>query len=138
MISDVLRHTIYRPIRSSAMRFVGHRWAQVTGVMASFVVSGLMHELIYYYVTRVKPTWEVTWFFVLHGVCVVLEMGVKRNLGQKWRLHWAISGPLTVGFVMVTGFWLFFPQVIRNHVDVRATEDIMEFGNYLKELIVRE
>ncbi|CAO2835792.1 unnamed protein product [Amaranthus hypochondriacus] len=130
MISDTLRHTVYLPVKSTAVKLVGSRWAPLPGVMASFVVSGLMHELIYYNMTRVTPTWEVTWFFVLHGVCVVLEMVVKRSLGQKWRLHWAISGPLTVGFVMGTGFWLFFPQLLRNHVDVKATEDIMCLGNY--------
>ena len=135
MISDTLRHTVYKPIQSTSVKYVGHRWAPLPGVMASFVVSGLMHELIYYYVTRVTPTWEVTWFFVLHGVCVILEVVVKRGLGQKWRLNWAVSGPLTVGFVMVTALWLFFPQVTRNQVDVRATEDIMVFGKYLKDLI---
>ncbi|KNA19370.1 hypothetical protein SOVF_062260 [Spinacia oleracea] len=137
MVSDALRHTVYEPVRSTVVKLVDHMWAQLTGVMATFVVSGLMHELVYYYATRASPTWEVTWFFVLHGVCVGLEMAVKRGLGQKWSLHWAISGPLTVGFVMGTGFWLFFPQLMRNHVDVKATQDIMDFGKYLKEVMIR-
>ncbi|XP_021758645.1 probable long-chain-alcohol O-fatty-acyltransferase 5 [Chenopodium quinoa] len=136
-VTEILHHTVYKPVRSTVVKFVGQKWAQVTGVMASFVVSGLMHELVYYYTTRAIPTWEVTWFFVLHGVCVVLEIGVKRTLGLKWKLHWAVSGPLTVGFVMVTGFWLFFPQLMRNEVDVKATQDIIDFGKYLKEMVMR-
>ncbi|KMT12868.1 hypothetical protein BVRB_4g089600 [Beta vulgaris subsp. vulgaris] len=140
MISDILRHTVYKPIKSTFENVLGLKWASwapVMGVMSAFVVSGLMHELIFFYVTRATPTWEVTWFFVLHGVCVVLEMIVKRCLGQKWKLHWAVSGPLTVGFVMVTGFWLFFPQIWRNQVDIKATEDIMSFGKYLKDVVMR-
>ncbi|XP_057529045.1 probable long-chain-alcohol O-fatty-acyltransferase 5, partial [Amaranthus tricolor] len=136
MISDALRHTVYFPVKLTAVKLVGRMWAPSIAVMACFVVSGLMHEVIYYNVTRVPPTWEVTWFFIMHGVCVLLEMAVKRNLGPEWRLHWAISGPLTVGFVMGTGFWLFFPPLIRNHVDVKAIDDIMEFGICLKEVIM--
>jgi len=135
MMSDALRRTIYMPVKSTASNLGGKRWAHVAAVLAAFIVSGLMHELTYYYVIRVKPTWEVTWFFVLHGVCVVLEMMVKRALGPKWRLHWAISGPLTVGFVILTGYWLFFPQVLRNDVDIRATEDVMAIGKFFKEMI---
>ncbi|XP_057249810.1 long-chain-alcohol O-fatty-acyltransferase-like [Beta vulgaris subsp. vulgaris] len=137
MISDILRHTVYKPVKSMVVYFVGHTWAPMPGVLAAFVVSGLMHELVYYYVTRVSPTWEVTLFFVLHGVCVILEMVVKKGLGQKWRLHWAISGPLTIGFVMVTSHWLFFPQLLRNQVDVRAAEDIMGVAKYLKEVLMK-
>ncbi|XP_074319051.1 putative long-chain-alcohol O-fatty-acyltransferase 5 [Silene latifolia] len=135
MISSGLRQTVYNPAKSIATKLVGRKWAPLVGVMGCFIVSGLMHELVYYHMTRVRPTWEVTWFFVLHGFCVVLEMVVKRWLGQRWKLHWVLSGPLTVGFVMVTGFWLFFPQIMRNNVDKMATEDILGFGIYMKEII---
>ncbi|KAK9689409.1 hypothetical protein RND81_09G057600 [Saponaria officinalis] len=137
MISSALRHTIYKPTKSTFEKFVGHKCAPLFGVVSCFIVSGLMHELIYYHMTRVSPTWEVTWFFVLHGCCVVLEMLVKRALGPKWRLHWAFSAPLTVGFVMVTGFWLFFPQIMRNDVDKRATEDIMGLVKYIEGAIYK-
>ncbi|KAF5948925.1 hypothetical protein HYC85_014882 [Camellia sinensis] len=66
------------------------------------------------------PTWEVTWYFVLHGVCTAAEVTAKKAVGERWRLHRVFSGPLTVGFVMLTAFWLFFPQIIRNGVDQRA------------------
>ena len=41
-------------------------------------VAGAVHELIYYHVTRVPPMWKVTCFFVLHGVCTVAEVAVKK------------------------------------------------------------
>ncbi|PNX90765.1 putative long-chain-alcohol O-fatty-acyltransferase 1-like protein [Trifolium pratense] len=83
-----------------------------------------MHELLFYHVTRVTPTWEVTCFFVLHGVCVVVEVGLRKWLGQKWRVHWAISGPITVAFVVATAAWLFFPPLLHDGADQRSIEEL--------------
>ncbi|KAL6223256.1 hypothetical protein ACLB2K_006644 [Fragaria x ananassa] len=109
-------------IQSYPARVVGARWARLPAVMATFAVSGLMHEVIYYYITRVQPTWEVTWFFVLHGVCVVVEVEVevKKAVTGRWGSHPVVSRPLTLVFLAVTGNWLFFPQLIRNGVDTKA------------------
>lgn len=132
MVTSVLRHTVYEPVRSFFRPVLGPRWASLPGVVMSFLVSGLMHELIFYYVTRVTPTWEVTCFFGLHGMCLIGEIGVKKFwlLGREKKLkaHWALSGLLTVGFVVVTADWLFFPPLLRNGVDERA---IMEFRNFV-------
>ncbi|RDX92855.1 putative long-chain-alcohol O-fatty-acyltransferase 5, partial [Mucuna pruriens] len=129
MVTYILRHTVYIPVRSVLSKtMLGPQWASVHGVMATFMVSGLMHELLFYYVTRAAPTWEVTWFFVLHGACVVVEFGAKRWLGHKWRLHWVVTGPITVAFVIVTAAWLFFPPLLRDGADQRS---IREFNNAL-------
>ncbi|KNA12758.1 hypothetical protein SOVF_122980 [Spinacia oleracea] len=136
MVSDTLRHTVYKPVRITFVHFVGLKWAQVMGTIATFFVSGLVHELMYFYVSRVWPTWEVTCYFLLHGVCVVLEMAVKRELGWRLELHWAVSGPLTVGFVLATGYWLFFPPLWRNHIDYESIEDIKVFAKNLKAFII--
>ncbi|KAL2944943.1 Long-chain-alcohol O-fatty-acyltransferase [Bienertia sinuspersici] len=132
MVTDVMRHTVYKPMRAFLSFYLGPTWAQVPAVMAVFLVSGLMHELIFYYITRVSPTWEVTWFFVLHGLCLILEVCLKYGLGRKLGLHWAVSGPLAVGFVMGTGYWWFFPPLLRNHIDVRATEEVMTLYDFVK------
>ncbi|KAL7103391.1 hypothetical protein ACP275_08G176300 [Erythranthe tilingii] len=120
MVSAILRPTVYHPVR----RVVGGRWSQAAAIAATFLVSGLMHEVVYYYLTRAGATWEVTLFFVLHGVCVAVEVGMKKAaLRRGWRLHRAVSGPLTVGFAAVTGGWLFFPQVIRSGLDLKAIDE---------------
>ncbi|KAF6138780.1 hypothetical protein GIB67_039119 [Kingdonia uniflora] len=111
MVPSILRPTVYNPIRYISNGILGKQCAQLLGVVGTFVVSGLMHELIYFYFTRVKPTWEVTWFFVLQGFCLALEIVVKKAVSDKWRLHRVVSGVLTIGFVVITGFWLFFPQL---------------------------
>ncbi|XP_074319052.1 putative long-chain-alcohol O-fatty-acyltransferase 5 [Silene latifolia] len=136
MVSDVLRQTIYFPVRTFWGNWVGKGWAQGVGTMAAFVVSGLMHELLFYYITRASPTWEVTCFFLLHGVCLVMEIGLKRALGleEDWALNWALGGPLTIGLVIGTGFWLFLPQLIRNQVDVRSLEEVKAIGRLVESI----
>ncbi|KAJ1392509.1 Wax synthase [Sesbania bispinosa] len=128
IVTYILRHTVYIPVKSLLSNTVlGPQWAPLLGVITVFLVSGLMHELLYYYVTRATPTWEVTCFFVLHGVCVVVEFGVKKWLGLKWRLHWALSGPITVAFVVATAAWLFFPPLFRDGADERTIKEFNSF-----------
>ncbi|KAM5577894.1 putative long-chain-alcohol O-fatty-acyltransferase 1 [Rosa sericea] len=132
MVTTILRPTIYNPIRYMCARIVGARWARLPAVMSTFVVSGLMHEVIYYYLTRVQPTWEVTWFFVLQGACMVVEVEMKKAKTSKWLLHPVISGSLTLVFLVVTANWLFFPQLLRNGVDMKALGEYEIMVDFVK------
>ncbi|KAH7544456.1 hypothetical protein JRO89_XS15G0169500 [Xanthoceras sorbifolium] len=136
MVTGVLRPTVYSPVRRISMRVIGPQWASLLAVMAAFAMSGLMHEVMYYYLTRVPPTWEVFWFFVLQGGCLVVEVAVKRALGSKLRLHPAVSGPLVVGFVSVTSVWLFWPQLLRHGVDERVISEFFSTLNFIKEKVL--
>ncbi|TYH21079.1 hypothetical protein ES288_A04G014400v1 [Gossypium darwinii] len=130
IVTSILRPTVYYPIRRISTRLLGSRWASLPAIFGVFVVSGLMHELIFYYLTRVAPTWEVTWFFILHGVAVVAEVVVKKVVPDKMRLHSVVSGALALGFVAVTAVWLFLPQLVRNGVDEKS------IGEYSKLMIL--
>ncbi|KAE8650923.1 hypothetical protein Csa_001633 [Cucumis sativus] len=123
MTSRILRLTIYDPCRNLTIGVIGRRPASMVAVIATFVVSGLMHELIYFYMGRMAPTWEVTCFFVVHGVCVVAEMAVRLGAGGRFRAPRVARICLTIMFVMGTGSWLFFPQCIRAKMDVRMLEE---------------
>ncbi|KAI3688495.1 hypothetical protein L2E82_46114 [Cichorium intybus] len=130
LVTKTLRYTVYKPVRSA---FSGYKWAAHAGVLSSFIVSGLMHELFVYQLSREEPTWEMTSFFVLHGVCVVVEMIVKRAVdGGRWRLPRFVATMLTVGFVVVTGLWLFFPPLIRTRVDVKVLQEHASFIDFIK------
>ncbi|XP_011095804.1 probable long-chain-alcohol O-fatty-acyltransferase 5 [Sesamum indicum] len=137
-VNNILRQTVYKPIRSSAAAVVGRDWAALPAVLAAFLVSGLMHELLFWYVTRASPSWEMTMFFVIQGVCVVVEFGLHVALAEKkWRLPWYVSRTLTVGFVVGTSFWLFFPPLMRNGADVRVIEEFRYIGVIVKEKVTR-
>nr|XP_043608403.1 long-chain-alcohol O-fatty-acyltransferase-like [Erigeron canadensis] len=132
MVTSILRPTVYDPVRMISAPLFGKLWSLLPAIFATFLVSGLVHELIYFYLTRVRATWEVTWFFVLHGVCTAAEVLVKKAVNGRFRLHRAVSGPLTVAFVAVTGVWLFLPQILRNGVHVKAIDEYTTMVNILR------
>ncbi|XP_059434923.1 acyl-CoA--sterol O-acyltransferase 1-like [Corylus avellana] len=135
MVSSILRPTVYDPTRHAMTRVVGRKWVSIAAILATFVVSGLMHELMFYYLGCVNSTWEVTWFFLLQGSCLAVEVVLKKAVfASRWRLPQLVSGPLTIGFVMVTCFWLFFPQFLRCKVDERALEECAALGKFVKNV----
>ncbi|KAK3199850.1 hypothetical protein Dsin_023265 [Dipteronia sinensis] len=136
MVTSILRPTVYYPIRRISKRLMGSAWAHPTAVMASFAVSGLMHEVMYYYITRVPPTWEVFWFFALHGVFLILEVTAKRAFPGKLPLLSAVYGPLVVVFVAVTSVWLFWPQLLRNGVDEKVIAEFFTTLDFVKKKVL--
>ncbi|XP_027368651.1 acyl-CoA--sterol O-acyltransferase 1-like [Abrus precatorius] len=134
-VTNILRLTFFEPTYRLVMPILGPKIAPFPAVFVTFLASGLIHELIFYYLGRAKPTWEITCFFVLHGLCILLEVFCKRKLANKLRLPRMVSGPLTLGFVMVTAFWLFFPQLLRCNGVQRALQEFHAVGNFLKDTL---
>ncbi|XP_047957609.1 acyl-CoA--sterol O-acyltransferase 1-like [Salvia hispanica] len=124
MVSKILRPTVYKPVLDFSAPITGRRWAHFPAILASFFVSGLMHELIFYYLGRRRPSGELTAFFVLHGVCLGAEVAVKKAVKGRWGVPRVLAGPLTMGFVLATSFWLFFPEFLRCNAIEKA------FGEY--------
>lgn len=134
-VTRTLRPSVYLPVLDWSSRVVGRRWASMPAVMATFMVSALMHELIFYYLGRVKPTWEITWFFLLHGACLLAEIFVKKAVNGRWRLPRVVGTILTLGLVLSTGYWLFFPPLLRCKADERALAEVAAVVAFLKDLI---
>nr|XP_043638810.1 probable long-chain-alcohol O-fatty-acyltransferase 5 [Erigeron canadensis] len=127
-----LRAVVYNPTREILTPTFGKLRSQQLAICVTFLVSGLMHELLFLYITRVQPTWEVTWFFVLHGVCTAVEVGVKKTVaGRLGFMHRAVSWLLTVSFVMVTAVWLFWPLLLRNGVCDKVINEYSVMVNFV-------
>ncbi|CAL5068295.1 unnamed protein product [Urochloa decumbens] len=110
MVPGVLRPCVYRPVRA--------RLGPAAGLLAAFLVSGVMHEVMFYYITLEAGTGEVAAFFALHGACAVAERWCAgRRGGGMWRLPRPVATALTLAFVTGTGSWLFFAPVIRSGLD---------------------
>uniref|UniRef100_A0A0E0LLQ8 Wax synthase domain-containing protein n=1 Tax=Oryza punctata TaxID=4537 RepID=A0A0E0LLQ8_ORYPU len=130
MVPAVLRPSVYRPVRA--------RHGAAAGVAAAFLVSGIMHEVLFYYIT-LDPgctTGEVTAFFALHGACVVAERwwwAARRRGHGAWRWRApprAVATAMTLAFVTGTGSWLFFAPVTRSGLDkaiVAECEGVVAF-----------
>ncbi|OEL24097.1 putative long-chain-alcohol O-fatty-acyltransferase 4 [Dichanthelium oligosanthes] len=110
MVPGVLRPCVYRPVRA--------RLGAAAGVLAAFLVSGLMHEVMFYYITLEAGTGEVTAFFALHGACAVAERWcAAQRLWRDWRPPRPVAMTLTLALVTATGSWIFFAPVIRSGLD---------------------
>ncbi|KAL1209650.1 putative long-chain-alcohol O-fatty-acyltransferase 3 [Cardamine amara subsp. amara] len=134
MVPAILRPAVYTPVRRLAERKLNSDQALLLGVFATFLVSGAAHELIFFYFNREVPTGEAIWFFVLHGVCTVVEVAVKKStyVRRWWRVSPAVSRILTVGFVVVTSGWLFFPPLIRSGMIVRLASEALLSIDFVK------
>ncbi|KAL2485023.1 Acyl-CoA--sterol O-acyltransferase 1 [Abeliophyllum distichum] len=134
MVTRILRPTIYDPVLNASTAIVGRKWASLPAIFGTFMVSGLMHELIFFYMGRVRPDGGITWFFLLHGVSLTIEVAIKKVIKRKWCLPRIISGPLTIGFVLSTSFWLFFPEFLRYNPMERALEEYAALGGFVKDV----
>ncbi|KAF8653192.1 hypothetical protein HU200_062642 [Digitaria exilis] len=117
MVTAILRPSVYDPVRARA--------GKPTAAMATFLVSGLMHEAMIYYLTLRSPTGEMTAFFVLHSACCVAEAFCARRWAVK---GWAppprpVATLLVVVFVAGTAFWLFFPPICREGSEEALLEE---------------
>ncbi|KAF5734443.1 hypothetical protein HS088_TW16G00892 [Tripterygium wilfordii] len=131
MVPSILRPTVYLPTIKACSRVIGRKWAPLPAVFATFVVSGIMHELIFYYLGRMRPTWEVMGFFLVHGLCLTAEIALKKAIDGRWRLHGLISGGLTIGFVVTTSVWIFLPCLSKSQIDVRSLEEYALIGAFI-------
>ncbi|KAL9691080.1 hypothetical protein QQ045_011497 [Rhodiola kirilowii] len=133
-MGNILRAGVYDPVRAVLSPGLGDKHAQRLAVLATFVTSAAMHELVFYYLSRKRPTWEMSWYFLLHGLTVVVEMDVKRRIGQRWRLPTVVSIILTFSFMSLTSIWLFLPQIYHCNCHVRGAEEFAAFVTFLQSL----
>ncbi|KAF7113727.1 hypothetical protein RHSIM_RhsimUnG0110100 [Rhododendron simsii] len=66
---------------------------------------------------------------------MVSAIGLKKVLKGRCRLPPAVSRPLTIGFVVVTGFWLFLPELRRCKGFVRAFDEYMLVAAFVKDIV---
>ncbi|CAO2035499.1 unnamed protein product [Urochloa humidicola] len=124
-VSDLLRRCVFLPVRARL-------GAAAAGVLASFFVSGLMHEAMFSYITLRPPTGEALAFFALHGVCAVAEGWWAKH--ERWpRPPRALATPMTLAFVFVTAFWLFFPPITRPGADKQVVAESEAMVAFVKE-----
>lgn len=132
MVPKILHPTVFQPVRRAAARLAGPRWAAIPAVWATFLVSGLMHELVVYNFGRVRPSGEMLGFFVVHGVSLSAEIAVKKMVAGKFRVPGVVSGPVTLAYVILSSFWLFFPPFLRAGADLKGCTESLAFLQFLK------
>lgn len=140
-VNRVLHPTVYEPAVKFFCRLIGRKWAPLPAIVATFSVSALMHEVVFYYIKREKRTWEAwepswnaTCFFILHGVCLAVQVGIKKAVGEKLKLPRMMSWLLTVVFVLYTALWLFVPALVRCRVYDKASRELTALTDFVKNV----
>jgi hypothetical protein len=113
MAVDLLRESVYAPVRA--------RWGRDVGVLAAFLMSGLLHEFLYWYLTLQQPRGEMLLFFVFHAAFQIAER--RARAAGLWRPPRAAAYLLVTAFMVVTISEMFFAPFVRAGTDVRLTEE---------------
>ncbi|KAL3820796.1 hypothetical protein ACJIZ3_006701 [Penstemon smallii] len=132
--STTLRAAVFRPTFYHVNQAVGQKCAAALALMGSFLVSALMHEILFYYLGRVRPTWSTTLFFFIHGILLIVESVVKNKVDAKWQLPPVIIGPLIFVFVICTFMWMPLQELLEYDVDKRALEEYAAVGVFVMDL----
>lgn len=113
----VLRRLLYDPlvegvvIKETGVARARRAWMRAPAALLCFVVSGVMHEVLWWYITgATTPHWAWFWFFTVHGLACVVEAVVARWVGAVGGAQHAVLGWMwTMGFFVTTGHLLFVP-----------------------------
>jgi hypothetical protein len=100
-------------------------WPRTLALLSCFVVSGLMHELLFVYISLSWPTGEVTAFFTLHGILAALEVFIRRRFHLK--VTKLVSIPITLCFLFFSSIWLFYPALFRAGTEEQAMAEFQHF-----------
>ncbi|CAO1948481.1 unnamed protein product [Urochloa humidicola] len=113
MAVDLLRASAYEPVRA--------RWGRDAGVLAAFLMSGLLHELLYWYMTLRRPTGEMLLFFLSQAALQIAERWARA--AGLWRPPKPAAYLLVTAFMVVTISEMFFGPFVTAGTDVRLTEE---------------
>ncbi|KAI3851126.1 hypothetical protein MKW98_013932 [Papaver atlanticum] len=120
VVSSLLRSLIYEPVR----RITKQSWGIYVAILATFSVSGLMHELIIFYIGRKIPQGNLFVFFILHGIGMSVEIYLKRSSNGKCQLHRLGSQLILSGMLVLSCYYLINPSLERNRVDLMVNKEI--------------
>ncbi|KAK3263284.1 hypothetical protein CYMTET_27901 [Cymbomonas tetramitiformis] len=138
MAGSTLRMLVYEPLTEGKLveRKEGQTGTTRTrapvsvtllAVVATFTMSGVMHELVIWHATG-TATMEWLGFFTLHGFAVAGE----QVLTKVWRKCMvgrnpfppAVSWVCTMVFLLASAEWLFFPPCTRSGLDKEVINSI--------------
>jgi hypothetical protein len=84
-------------------------------------MSGLLHVLLYFYMTLRRPRGEMLHFFLLHAAFQVTERRTRK--AGLWRPPKAVAYLLVSGFMLVTISEMFFGPFIKAGTEAHMREE---------------
>ncbi|KAK9830467.1 hypothetical protein WJX72_011911 [[Myrmecia] bisecta] len=97
-------------------------------MLASFVASGVIHEIIFWYIMGVA-TWKWLIYFSIQGPLVLVEIMLKRAAKRRnSRLPAWASIPLTWVVLIWVAHHFFFPPTTETGLADRVLDQLLETG----------
>ncbi|KAJ6779053.1 LONG-CHAIN-ALCOHOL O-FATTY-ACYLTRANSFERASE 3-RELATED [Salix koriyanagi] len=96
------------------------------------ILSGLELEPQFndpYLSTSLQDFWGRRWNLMC---ALTVEIALKKAVNGRWQFPRPMQTILTIGFVIATGFWLFFPPFVVCKAVDRAIEEYAAVRQYLK------
>ncbi|KAG9147410.1 hypothetical protein Leryth_019660 [Lithospermum erythrorhizon] len=132
--TTILRATVFDPIVHHAPPAFG--LPLILGLLSTFLISGAMHEILHYFLSRGKTNGGgMATFFILHGFLLMIESVLKKRLNNKWRLPLIIIGPIIYGFVIYTFMIFASPDLMQCDVYDRAIQEWEAFGAVFRDMV---
>lgn len=129
-VGNTLRFLCYDPVHegrliASDKPYKVSKLRSAAAICWTFVVSGLMHEFLIWYLEPRAATGEWLTFFVLQGPLLLAETSLKKVCRQhNLSLPRPVSIFLTLLIQLLLADRFFFPPSIRNHLDDRFYNDV--------------
>ena len=137
----VLRRLLYDPlvegvvVKQPGVAMARRPWMRAPAALLCFVVSGVMHEVLWWYITgATTPHWAWFWFFTVHGLACVAEAVVARWSGLS--VPHVVGWVWTMGFFLATGHVLFVPPPERAGVADLVVGSLREMYDLLSKGLV--
>lgn len=128
-----LRRLLYDPmvegvlVKQRGLAPARRVWMRAPAALLSFVVSGVMHEVLWWYITgATTPNLAWFWFFTVHGLACVVEEVVRVVLRRNGVLleNRVLGWVWTMGFFIATGHLLFVPPPERAGVAAMVVKSL--------------
>ncbi|XP_042029516.1 long-chain-alcohol O-fatty-acyltransferase-like [Salvia splendens] len=130
--SSCLKSTIFFPFLNGMSRILGRKWAAISASVVTFIASDVMHEIVFYYMDRVRFGWGLPTFFIFQGICVVIESTTKKKIKTTLRLPQRVIGPLIFVCVVTTFMLLVVPELLEHRVDDRVLGEYVALAQFLR------
>ncbi|KAK9836857.1 hypothetical protein WJX74_009689 [Apatococcus lobatus] len=140
--SSCLRFLIYEPIFECRIvagtkgTVAVSKQRRLVGMLASFVSSGVVHEIMYWYISHLRPTGKWFVYFSVQGPLCIAEHLVKRWL-KRHRIQppaWLLV-PVTNAALLLFAHFFFFPPVVDHGIADHVTKSVSRNFSLLAGLV---
>ncbi|GJQ12794.1 hypothetical protein GpartN1_g4585.t1 [Galdieria partita] len=131
--AKTLYYTVYLSICPNTQRYYP-QWRKLAAVICTFVVSGIMHELLLFRINgKVTGHWFI--FFTLHGVLLVIEKMGSKRFHYSGTLSFVLGRIWCLCLLIITSEYFFWRPILDSGLVAKAVSLFSIDENYLERYV---